>query len=59
MRGGGRTPVIAGRSGLGAVGPALWARMFLHVQLRGTHKRSNVESTVSMLKAKFRDHLRS
>lgn len=39
--------------------------MFLHFQLRREdflardHKRSNVESTFSMIKAKFRDHLRS
>lgn len=39
--------------------------MFLHFQLQREdflaryHKRSNVESTFSMIKAKFRDHLRS
>lgn len=39
--------------------------MFLHFQLKREdflsryHKRSNVESTFSMIKAKLRDHLRS
>lgn len=37
-------------------GPALWEKMDF---LARYHKRSNVESTFSMIKAKFRDHLRS
>jgi transposase len=45
--------------------PELWRKMFhLFQYSRDTfmahyHKRSNVESTFSMVKAKFRDHLRS
>jgi transposase len=43
----------------------LWGRMFHYFQYRREeflshyHKRSNIESTFSMIKAKFRDHLRS
>ena len=43
----------------------LWEKMFhfynLHRDefLRHYHKRSNVESTFSMIKAKFGDHIRS
>ena len=43
----------------------LWAKMFLYFCFRQEeflqhyHKRSNVESTFSMIKAKFRDHVRS
>ena len=43
----------------------LWGRMFHYFQfcredfLKHYHKRSNVESTFSMVKAKFRDHVRS
>lgn len=62
----GATPFIAFRSNArGAAGPALWEKMFLHFQLQREdflaryHKRSNVESTFSMIKAKFGDHLRS
>lgn len=46
-------------------GTALWEKRWLHFQLRREdflaryHKRSNVESTFSMIKAKFRVHLRS
>jgi transposase len=46
-------------------GSRLWEKMYLHFQLRREdflahyHKRSNVESTFSMIKAKFRDHVRS
>ena len=43
----------------------MWAKMFHYFQYRREdflqhyHKRSNVESTFSMIKAKFRDHVRS
>jgi transposase len=43
----------------------LWERMFHYYSfnreafLRHYHQRSNVESTFSMVKAKFRDHVRS
>lgn len=43
----------------------LWGKMFHYFQLnqeeffRHYHKRSNVESTFSMIKAKFGDHIRS
>ncbi|MEO8714607.1 MAG: transposase, partial [Acetobacteraceae bacterium] len=61
----GATPYIAfksihtGRSG------GLWQRMYHFWQFNRAelldhyHKRSNVESTFSMIKAKFRDHVRS
>jgi transposase len=51
--------IHSGRSG------GLWAKMFHYFQYRREeflehyHKRSNVESTFSMIKAKFRDHVRS
>ncbi len=44
---------------------SLWERMFFYYQFRREeflthyHQRSNVESTFSMVKAKFRDHVRS
>jgi transposase len=44
---------------------SLWEKMFHHFSLHREdflahyHKRSNVESTFSMIKAKFRDHVRS
>ncbi|MGH2508140.1 MAG: transposase [Ktedonobacteraceae bacterium] len=46
-------------------GGGAWARMHGYFQFRRDefmqhyHKRSNVESTFSMVKAKFRDHVRS
>jgi transposase len=46
-------------------GDGLWSKMFHYFQFRKEeflghyHKRSNVESTFSMVKAKFRDHVRS
>ena len=46
-------------------GGGLWAKMFHYFQYRRDeflshyHKRSNVESVFSMIKAKFRDHVRS
>jgi transposase len=50
---------VAGEAG------SLWERMFHYFQFRRQdflahyHARSNAESTFSMLKAKFRDHVRS
>lgn len=50
---------VAGEAG------TLWERMFHYYQFRRDeflgfyHQRSNVESTFSMVKAKFRDHVRS
>jgi transposase len=50
---------IAGEAG------SLWEKMFLYYQFRREeflghyHQRSNAESTFSMVKAKFRDHVRS
>lgn len=44
---------------------SLWEKMFFYYQFRREeflqhyHQRSNAESTFSMLKAKFRDHVRS
>ena len=61
----GATPFIAFKSNATGRGSKLWEKMFLHFQLRREdflaryHKRSNVESTFSMIKAKFRDHVRS
>ena len=60
----GATPFIAFKSTTPGAA-ALWEKMYLHFQLRREdflahyHKRSNVESTFSMIKAKFRDHVRS
>jgi transposase len=59
------TPYIAFTAGHTGAAGGLWEKMFLHFQLRREdflrhyHKRSNVESTFSMIKAKFRDHVRS
>jgi transposase len=61
----GATPYIAFKSIHTGRGGGLWARMFHMYQFhreefaRHYHKRSNVESTFSMIKAKFRDHVRS
>ncbi len=44
---------------------SLWEKMYLYYNFRREeflahyHQRSNVESTFSMIKAKFRDHVRS
>jgi transposase len=54
-----KTNSAAGEAG------SLWEKLYLFYQfhrenfLRHYHQRSNVESTFSMLKAKFRDHVRS
>ena len=61
----GATPYIAFKSIHTGRAEGLWQRMyhFYHFNrdefLRHCHKRSNVESTFSMIKAKFRDHVRS
>lgn len=61
----GATPYIAFKSIHTGAGGGLWQRMFHYFQFRREeflthyHKRSNVESTFSMIKAKFRYHVRS
>ncbi len=63
----GATPFIAFRSNIGAKpeDSSVWRKMYhlFHYHrdefLAHYHRRSNVESTFSMIKAKFRDHLRS
>jgi hypothetical protein len=61
----GATPYIAFKSIHTGRGGGLWQRMFhlfhFHREdfLQHYHKPSNVESTFSMIKAKFRDHVRS
>ena len=59
------TPFIAFKCNTTAAQGGLFAKMFHHYSLnrddflKHYHKRSNVESTFSMIKAKFGDHLRS
>jgi transposase len=61
----GATPYIAFKSIHTGRAPGLWQKMFHYFHYRRAefldhyHKRSNVESTFSMIKAKFRDHVRS
>jgi transposase len=61
----GATPYIAFKSIHSGKGGGVWQRMFHYFSFRRDeflshyHKRSNVESTFSMIKAKFRDHVRS
>jgi transposase len=61
----GATPYIAFKSIHTGRGGGLWAKMFHYFQfnrdeyLRHYHKRSNVETTFSMIKAKFGDYVRS
>jgi transposase len=61
----GATPYVAFKSIHTGAGGGLWAKMFHYFQFKREeflshyHKRSNVESTFSMIKAKFRDHVRS
>lgn len=61
----GATPYIAFKSIHNGHAGGLWQRMFHYYQFNRTeflnhyHKRSNVESVFSMIKAKFRDHVRS
>jgi transposase len=61
----GAVPYIAFKSIHTGRGGGLWQRMFHMFQFNRTefaahyHKRSNVEAVFSMIKAKFRDHVRS
>ena len=61
----GATPFIAFSVHHAGNGTGTWAKMFHYFQFRRTdflahyHKRSNVESTFSMMKRKFGDSLRS
>jgi transposase len=61
----GGTPFIAFKSSASGASGGLWERMYHFFQYRRDeflghyHKRSNVESTFSMIKAKFRDHVRA
>lgn len=61
----GATPFIAFRSDATGSGDGAWAKMYHYFQFKRTeflqhyHKRSNVESTFSMIKRKFGDSLRS
>jgi len=61
----GATPFIAFKSIHTGAGGGLWEKMYHYFRFKRTeflahyHKRSNVESTISMIKAKFRDHVRS
>jgi transposase len=61
----GATPFIAFKSDSVGAGGGTWAKMFHYFQFRRDdflqhyHKRSNVESTFSMMKRKFGDSLRS
>ena len=61
----GATPYIPFKSNTTGEGPELWRKMFHFYQFNRTeflekyHKRSNVESTFSMIKAKFGASVRS
>jgi transposase len=61
----GATPFIAFKSNSTGGAGGIFQKMFHYFSfkkeefLNHYHKRSNVESTVSMIKAKFRDHVRS
>jgi transposase len=61
----GATAFIPFKVNSGVNGDSLWDRMFHFYSfnrekfLKHYHQRSNVESTFSMIKAKFRDHVRS
>lgn len=61
----GGTPFIAFKSIHTGAGGGLWEKMYHFFRFKREeflahyHKRSNVESTISMIKAKFRDHVRS
>ncbi len=61
----GATPYIAFKSIHTGRGGGLWSKMFHMFHFHQAefaahyHKRSNVESVFSMMKAKFRDHVRS
>jgi transposase len=61
----GATPFIAFKNNATGAAGGLWERAFHYYQFRREeflkhyHQRSNVESTFSMVKAKFRDHVRA
>ena len=61
----GAVPFIAFKSIHTGAGGGMWEKMYHFFQFQRAeflahyHKRSNVESTISMIKAKFRDHVRS
>jgi transposase len=61
----GATPFISFRSDATGKGGGTWSKMYHYFQFKRTeflqhyHKRSNVESTFSMIKRKFGDSLRS
>src|SRR5205807_66781 len=61
----GGTPFIAFKTNATDAMGGLWGKMLNYYQLNKEeylnhyHKRSNVEATFSMIKAKFRDHVRS
>ncbi len=61
----GAAPFIPFKSNNKANGDSIWDRLFHYYQyrreefLKHYHARSNAESTFGMLKAKFRDHVRS
>ncbi len=61
----GATPFIAFRSNDRGVGGGTWEKMYHYFQFKRTeflqhyHRRSNVESTFSMMKRKFGDSIRS
>lgn len=61
----GATPYIPFKDNATGDRGGVWEKMLLYYQLhreeflRHYHKRSNVESTFSMIKTKFRDHCRS
>ena len=61
----GGTPFIAYKANTTGAAGGLWEKMYHFFQYRRDeflahyHKRSNVESTFSMVKAKFRDHVRA
>jgi transposase len=61
----GAVPFIAFKSIHTGAGGGLWEKMYHFFKFKRSeflthyHKRSNVESTINMIKAKFRDHVRS
>lgn len=61
----GAVPFIPFKSIQTGAGGGLWEKMYHFFRFKRDeflshyHKRSNVESTISMIKAKFRDHVRS
>jgi len=61
----GAMPYICFKNGHTGAGGGMWEKMFHYFSFKREeflahyHKRSNVESTFSMIKAKFRDHVRS